>query len=150
MILRPPRSTRTDTLFPYTTLFRSDRRHRVRQSQDSGGLRPRPHAVSGDTGTQHRRAAHRAAVPGAVRLMASIAVSETHDWLSEDARRRVRRRHAADRRLRLYGLSAIGLAVGLLAVLPGSLLFSGPPAFVHTTVPPQVRTAARRVGKEGV
>src|SRR3546814_5101321 len=26
MILRPPRSTRTDTLFPYTTLFRSDRR----------------------------------------------------------------------------------------------------------------------------
>src|SRR3546814_9373490 len=25
MILRPPRSTRTDTLFPYTTLFRSGR-----------------------------------------------------------------------------------------------------------------------------
>src|SRR3546814_14137115 len=36
MIRRPPRSTRTDTLFPYTTLFRSDAsdlvavgRHRV-------------------------------------------------------------------------------------------------------------------------
>src|SRR3546814_8641444 len=28
MIRRPPRSTRTDTLFPYTTLFRS--RHRLR------------------------------------------------------------------------------------------------------------------------
>src|SRR3546814_8382816 len=26
MIRRPPRSTRTDTLFPYTTLFRSSRR----------------------------------------------------------------------------------------------------------------------------
>src|SRR3546814_16131474 len=26
MIPRPPRSTRTDTLFPYTTLFRSDRK----------------------------------------------------------------------------------------------------------------------------
>src|SRR3546814_2452257 len=26
MILRPPRSTRTDTLFPYPTLFRSRRR----------------------------------------------------------------------------------------------------------------------------
>src|SRR3546814_13178780 len=25
MLLRPPRSTRTDTLFPYTTLFRSHR-----------------------------------------------------------------------------------------------------------------------------
>src|SRR3546814_5763431 len=30
MIRRPPRSTRTDTLFPYTTLFRSVRRHRSR------------------------------------------------------------------------------------------------------------------------
>src|SRR3546814_9782387 len=28
MIRRPPRSTRTDTLFPYTTLFRSHRRDR--------------------------------------------------------------------------------------------------------------------------
>src|SRR3546814_1504358 len=27
MIRRPPRSTRTDTLFPYTTLFRSVRRY---------------------------------------------------------------------------------------------------------------------------
>src|SRR3546814_1270119 len=27
MIRRPPRSTRTDTLFPYTTLFRSLQRH---------------------------------------------------------------------------------------------------------------------------
>src|SRR3546814_20268682 len=27
MIRRPPRSTRTDTLFPYTTLFRSERGH---------------------------------------------------------------------------------------------------------------------------
>src|SRR3546814_20363699 len=27
MIRRPPRSTRTDTLFPYTTLFRSPRGH---------------------------------------------------------------------------------------------------------------------------
>src|SRR3546814_8928093 len=31
MIRRPPRSTRTDTLFPYTTLFRSSRRpHEMR------------------------------------------------------------------------------------------------------------------------
>src|SRR3546814_3720062 len=32
MIRRPPRSTRTDTLFPYTTLFRS-RQFRPRQAQ---------------------------------------------------------------------------------------------------------------------
>src|SRR3546814_10876958 len=31
MIRRPPRSTRTDTLFPYTTLFRSRRRDEQRQ-----------------------------------------------------------------------------------------------------------------------
>src|SRR3546814_3263843 len=30
MIRRPPRSTRTDTLFPYTTLFRSLLDHRAR------------------------------------------------------------------------------------------------------------------------
>src|SRR3546814_9464444 len=43
MIRRPPRSTRTDTLFPYTTLFRSDRRgvspaqpRRPRVALDSG------------------------------------------------------------------------------------------------------------------
>src|SRR3546814_15089055 len=30
MILRPPRSTRTDTLFPYTTLFRSGFHHSAR------------------------------------------------------------------------------------------------------------------------
>src|SRR3546814_14818955 len=32
MIRRPPRSTRTDTLFPYTTLFRSIRHVRVREA----------------------------------------------------------------------------------------------------------------------
>src|SRR3546814_5339415 len=31
MIRRPPRSTRTDTLFPYTTLFRSSRRSSSRR-----------------------------------------------------------------------------------------------------------------------
>src|SRR3546814_7657187 len=31
MIRRPPRSTRTDTLFPYTTLFRSDESLRTTQ-----------------------------------------------------------------------------------------------------------------------
>ncbi|HEY9538823.1 MAG TPA: phosphate ABC transporter permease PstA [Kiloniellaceae bacterium] len=70
--------------------------------------------------------------------MASTTVSETHDWLSEDARKRVQRRHAADRRMRLYGLAAIGLAIGLLAILIGSLVLSGYTAFVQTKVPLQV------------
>src|SRR3546814_16912419 len=38
MIRRPPRSTRTDTLFPYTTLFRSARRARgATEWRTSGG-----------------------------------------------------------------------------------------------------------------
>src|SRR3546814_9477729 len=35
MIRRPPRSTRTDTLFPYTTLFRSYRRNPVQICLDA-------------------------------------------------------------------------------------------------------------------
>src|SRR3546814_4802217 len=40
MIRRPPRSTRTDTLFPYTTLFRSVGKvgHRVGIGADEGDL----------------------------------------------------------------------------------------------------------------
>src|SRR3546814_13984957 len=42
MIRRPPRSTRTDTLFPYTTLFRSiaERCLRALQRRMIGGNRP--------------------------------------------------------------------------------------------------------------
>src|SRR3546814_8800852 len=37
MIRRPPRSTRTDTLFPYTTLFRSCAARMARQEKGDGG-----------------------------------------------------------------------------------------------------------------
>src|SRR3546814_3654945 len=37
MIRRPPRSTRTDTLFPYTTLFRSWDAHRNLMLDPTGG-----------------------------------------------------------------------------------------------------------------
>src|SRR3546814_3038588 len=42
MIRRPPRSTRTDTLFPYTTLCRSaaGRGYRVETAPQGGALRP--------------------------------------------------------------------------------------------------------------
>src|SRR3546814_9223612 len=45
MIRRPPRSTRTDTLFPYTTLFRSRERERRAASSridDDRRRSPRP------------------------------------------------------------------------------------------------------------
>src|SRR3546814_14447398 len=73
MIRRPPRSTRTDTLFPYTTLFRSadrvpgdrlrrrrcdprDGHHHLHHREDGpGSTRPAQglrHAVSGLEGTE--------------------------------------------------------------------------------------------------
>src|SRR3546814_393490 len=40
MIRRPPRSTQTDTLFPYTTLFRSEHHQRrvIHRHADAGGI----------------------------------------------------------------------------------------------------------------
>src|SRR3546814_9923043 len=40
MIRRPPRSTRTDTLFPYTTLFRSPVRCEMPRDRRSVALQP--------------------------------------------------------------------------------------------------------------
>src|SRR3546814_3165823 len=34
---RPPRSTRTDTLFPYTTLFRSEQHHADGEAEPAAG-----------------------------------------------------------------------------------------------------------------
>src|SRR3546814_12435460 len=62
IILRPPRSTRTDTLFPYTTLFRS-RCRALGQHQESkkkrrlgetgeGGLARRTHALERRAGVE--------------------------------------------------------------------------------------------------
>src|SRR3546814_11631596 len=42
MIRRPPRSTRTDTLFPYTTLFRSADIAAAEAGRTIAGLRPNP------------------------------------------------------------------------------------------------------------
>src|SRR3546814_2026887 len=49
MIRRPPRSTRTDTLFPYTTLFRSVRRCR----SPSMGSIPPASGVSASTASRY-------------------------------------------------------------------------------------------------
>src|SRR3546814_1990914 len=48
MIRRPPRSTRTDTLFPYTTLFRSRKGHALRPHAQRLWARGRPDAGGGD------------------------------------------------------------------------------------------------------
>src|SRR3546814_10130156 len=65
MILRPPRSTRTDTLCPYTTLFRSHRlpaqRHHPRRGD---GPAARPQSPSGHDRNPERRGRTRHHRPG--------------------------------------------------------------------------------------
>src|SRR3546814_12625436 len=51
MIRRPPRSTRTDTLFPYTTLFRSHRLPALAARRPAGH---RPGPAQGQRGAAHR------------------------------------------------------------------------------------------------
>src|SRR3546814_8562224 len=45
MIRRPPRSTRTDTLFPYTTLFRSPHLQALQAPAHGRSVRPKPCAA---------------------------------------------------------------------------------------------------------
>src|SRR3546814_3488598 len=54
MILRPPRFTRTYTLFPYTTLFRSSRSDRCRRADRGDDRAARSH----DRRRDHGRDAH--------------------------------------------------------------------------------------------
>src|SRR3546814_2092213 len=73
MIRRPPRSTRTDTLFPYTTLFRSSHQHEP----------ARPH-LTVDPGEQKK--ARGQAQPGKDRRNAEMigcAVARSEEHTSE-------------------------------------------------------------------
>src|SRR3546814_9139036 len=73
MLRRPPRSTRTDTLFPYTTLFRSPKNADVRPQRlpRQIGLCPRATPASAD----RRGFIH----PGA----ASVAINRSEEHTSE-------------------------------------------------------------------
>src|SRR3546814_2142869 len=53
MIRRPPRSTRTDTLFPYTTLFRSIRRTSLVPAPMSSSLASRRKRSTGQRSEEH-------------------------------------------------------------------------------------------------
>src|SRR3546814_14677218 len=59
MIRRPPRSTRTDTLFPYTTLFRSPRPQRAVDGRRPpvSALRVSPGGATMTVSTSHGRRA---------------------------------------------------------------------------------------------
>src|SRR3546814_10388197 len=75
MIRRPPRSTRTDTLFPYTTLFRSLRRqHPHARRHEEALLRLRPVRADHQRVDDHQRP--RADDPGDVHERSEEHTSE--------------------------------------------------------------------------
>src|SRR3546814_21141622 len=74
MIRRPPRSTRTDTLFPYTTLFRSSKTDLAVADRGSDGNIDSAHAaIYGGVGA------------GALRLRAGLGYA----WLDLDTSRTI-------------------------------------------------------------
>src|SRR3546814_6887411 len=92
MIRRPPRSTRTDTLFPYTTLFRSGARQRLvihhRQIDGASGQRRQqrigdPAMHRGDARAERKG---RIAAPRAGRFGADDAVRAPGQKSAEEQR----------------------------------------------------------------
>ncbi|GLQ53189.1 phosphate ABC transporter permease PstA [Devosia nitrariae] len=74
----------------------------------------------------------------------SISASIT----SDEAQARRRRRNAADTRLRLYGIGAISIAIGLLGILILTLAIGGYQAFVQTHIRIQFPISTENVDPE--
>src|SRR3546814_13202288 len=142
MIRRPPRSTRTDTLFPYTTLFRSPRLR-----GGDGGYRPkpaiRPHEREA-TGPSIQRHEPRHV---AARQIAHIVERRAVGQRVKGACLRIVHPHLAVK-AEIFGMNRV--VGGVIARLP--------PIFVHPALDPEFgvgrraspRSDERRVGTECV
>src|SRR3546814_4442971 len=113
MIRLPPRSTRTDTLFPYTTLFLSEARWLQRQRPIDGvRIGPQPQ-VARQEGRLRRRCDR---ALDAVLQLAHVA----RPGVCEDGRHRCRA-YAADRAVEFLGIVAgelVGDQRGILEPVP--------------------------------
>jgi phosphate transport system permease protein len=70
-------------------------------------------------------------------IEAKMALAETTTSVTTDRAASAslrRKRYASDLRLRIYGIAAISLAIGMLAVLLGTLIVGGAQAFVQTSI----------------
>jgi phosphate transport system permease protein len=65
---------------------------------------------------------------------AAITLGKAGAWESDTAQKRLRKRYAADFRLKVYGIAAIAFAILMLAVLVVSLVITGYSAFVQSKV----------------
>ena len=62
---------------------------------------------------------------------------------------RIRRRYAAERRFRLYGLTAISIAIAMLALLLGTIVVKGSTAFLQTHIALDVTFDKTEIDPEG-
>ncbi|HXV31387.1 MAG TPA: PstA family ABC transporter permease, partial [Sinorhizobium sp.] len=72
------------------------------------------------------------------------------DWHSDEMKARRKRRYAADRRLQIYGIVAISFALGFLAILIGTLSFSGYKAFTQTVATIEIDLAGAKVDPNNI
>src|SRR5690606_10650555 len=102
---------------------------------DAGRLRSWHHAVCPDVDHEHLRALYRPQVPGAVRIMTDATFQA--DGSSAQPKRRdigLKRRYAAERRFRIYGIVAIAIGVFIISALLFSVFSKGYTAFWQTTL----------------
>lgn len=76
---------------------------------------------------------------------AATALPPPINWKSDEMAARRRARYAGDRRLQIYGIIAIAFALGFLAFLLGTLIFSGYKAFVQTKASVSINLAEANV-----
>ncbi|MFS4437225.1 phosphate ABC transporter permease PstA [Paracoccaceae bacterium GXU_MW_L88] len=79
----------------------------------------------------------------------SSEISTPHDYGSEESRRRVSKRNAAEKRFRFYGIGAIVLAIFFLVTLLGSILNNGASSFRQTFLTFDVPLSAEALDPEG-
>src|SRR3546814_12182995 len=93
----PPRSTRTDTLFPYTTLFRSGRRVRggAEADRQQGSVRAAAQCVGAGADDYRKRIRTEASEAGSAFICPSLGIFGPTECADQDERRRGCR---ADRR----------------------------------------------------
>jgi phosphate transport system permease protein len=80
--------------------------------------------------------------------MSDIALPKSVDRASTASQSWRKRRNAANLRLQIYGIAAIGMAVGLLGLLFISLIASGYTAFVQTHIRVDFPIAAKHVSAD--
>ena len=71
-------------------------------------------------------------------------------WKSDVMAARRKARYAADRRLQIYGMIAIAFALGFLAVLVGTLVYTGSNAFRQSMVTIEIDFSSAELDRENL